>query len=541
MRGGIQGALVGCVVVVLLALAAAPAAAAPANDDFAGAQALGAALPVVATGSDVGATGEAGEPEDFSGAARHSVWFGWEATKTGAVTVATCGSEPGVLLGVYTGTTVGGLTRIASAAPDGSAPYCGSARLRFDAVAGQQYWISVDDSGEDGGFSLTLERTAPPANDSFAAAQPLSLESPEGLMAENWGATKETGEPMHRGDPGGASFWYSIAADHTGGVVVSTCGESSGPQLDVAVYSGAVVSGLAGVPENQSTSSCAYSFEAIDGSTYYVAVDGRPGAQMGSTDEGHFSITAEDSPGNDDLADAFELPDVSQGGVSLTLTNVGATKEVGEPDHAGNPGGHSVWFSWTASANGSARVLTCTANFDSVVAVYTGHTMAALRPIWSEHLANAFCPLSEDTSGGFNIDAGRTYLIAVDGFDGAVGRSQLGLIANTQRLRKASSPPAASSPGSSLELATSLRRRRFRPRRGLIEFDLGSTLAGSGFRCRLDGKPFHACPVRVVLRHLRPRRHVFRAEAVAGEATDATPAVWRFRVPTSPPSSKRSR
>ena len=32
-----------------------------------------------------------------------------------------------------------------------------------------------------------------------------------------------------------------------------------------------------------------------------------------------------------------------------------ATKQAGEPDHAGNPGGHSVWYSWTPASGGRSR------------------------------------------------------------------------------------------------------------------------------------------------------------------------------------------
>ena len=52
-----------------------------------------------------------------------------------------------------------------------------------------------------------------------------------------------------------------------------------------------------------------------------------------------------------------------------------ATKQAGEPDHAGAPGGQSVWFSWTPPQR---RVLlsTCTHESaedpDTLLAVYTG-------------------------------------------------------------------------------------------------------------------------------------------------------------------------
>ena len=36
--------------------------------------------------------------------------------------------------------------------------------------------------------------------------------------------------------------------------------------------------------------------------------------------------------------------------------NVGATTEAGEPAHAGNVGGHSVWWAWTAPQTGSVSI-----------------------------------------------------------------------------------------------------------------------------------------------------------------------------------------
>ena len=37
------------------------------------------------------------------------------------------------------------------------------------------------------------------------------------------------------------------------------------------------------------------------------------------------------------------------------VSNCRAHKEPGEPDHAGNPGGRSVWWQWTAPASGGAQ------------------------------------------------------------------------------------------------------------------------------------------------------------------------------------------
>jgi len=57
-------------------------------------------------------------------------------------------------------------------------------------------------------------------------------------------------------------------------------------------------------------------------------------------------------PVNDAFAAASTLAGDSGKVASRT---VGASKEPAEPNHAGNPGGRSVWFAWTAPADGQYR------------------------------------------------------------------------------------------------------------------------------------------------------------------------------------------
>src|SRR5262249_48583588 len=69
---------------------------------------------------------------------------------------------------------------------------------------------------------------------------------------------------------------------------------------------------------------------------------------------------------------------ISGTSLSLSGSNVGATKEVGEPNHAGNTGGKSVWWTWTATASGRVYLDTTGSNFDTLLAVYTGNTVGGL-------------------------------------------------------------------------------------------------------------------------------------------------------------------
>jgi hypothetical protein len=125
-------------------------------------------------------------------------------------------------------------------------------------------------------------------------------------------------------------------------------------------------------------------------------------------------------PANDNFASAQVISGTSG---SVSGSNAGATKETGEPNHAGNPGGASVWYRWQAPAGGSITINTSGSSYDTVLAVYTGSSVSALTPIASN---------DDNPAGGlhsivtFNAVAGTVYQIAVDGFNGETGSITLG-------------------------------------------------------------------------------------------------------------------
>jgi hypothetical protein len=128
----------------------------------------------------------------------------------------------------------------------------------------------------------------------------------------------------------------------------------------------------------------------------------------------HFVVVPVTPPSNDNFNNARILA----GTAAIVSTNtMGATKQPGEPNHAGNAGGSSVWYRWTAPAAGAWSLDTTGSAFTTLLAVYTGNSLTSLSSVAS----NLIAPGVFTNSLTFTAVAGVTYQIAVDGFGGAAG------------------------------------------------------------------------------------------------------------------------
>jgi len=126
---------------------------------------------------------------------------------------------------------------------------------------------------------------------------------------------------------------------------------------------------------------------------------------------------------NDDFVNAQVL--AAAGSFSPLLgSNEGGTKEPGEPNHGGSPGGASVWYRWTALSNGSASFVyracsSCTLSAaTAVVGIYRGTGVGGLTEVAA----------SGDSNHTFETARGTTYYIAVDSRSGVGGTYEYGLI-----------------------------------------------------------------------------------------------------------------
>ena len=114
---------------------------------------------------------------------------------------------------------------------------------------------------------------------------------------------------------------------------------------------------------------------------------------------------------NDDFANRIVLP--SQPTLTTQGTNVGATKEPGEPNHWANTGSSSVWWTWTAPSSGLFIFKTNLSSFRAITAIYTGSSLDTLNLVGN----NNDITYSDYTHSRLVLNAreGTNYQIAVDG------------------------------------------------------------------------------------------------------------------------------
>ncbi len=187
---------------------------------------------------------------------------------------------------------------------------------------------------------------------------------------------------------------------------------------------------------------------------------------VGPTDAGSYNAVATDANGVTDSAVAqlliptllnLNATDLFASRPAITGTNgfgrTGngtASKEAGEPDHAGIPGGASVWLQWTAPSSGIAIFDTRGSGFDTLLAVYTGGTLATLTPVAGDDDRGSFL----NSKVTFNATVGTTYNIAIDGFYGDRGNIVFNwsLITTTDLLAVITAQPQSATVGDNAPL-----------------------------------------------------------------------------------------
>jgi len=368
----------------------------PANDDFANRIAL-AGAPVVFSGTTANATRETGEPNLSYDSLAGSVWWTWTAPASSNYVLQLEDPDYGPLVQVFRGTTLTNLTPVSEVLYGG---YGEHPRIQFNALAGETLQMLVANNNLVADtFVFSLGFAMPslfPPNDYFSnriAVIGADVEIP----ANNVGASNEPGEPGANCSIG-TTVWWTWTAPSNGPFTIST--QPSGYGL--SVYTGTNVSALTRRAGNSDN----VTFFAEAATAYQIVVGEctMPGREF------TLRIHPAHPPANDNFSNRIHLTGSYVIGKG---NNRDATSETNEPSVSGqygSPNQHTVWWSWTAPANGKATVTASAkdprfAFIDAGVAVYTGSALTALTRVNQSQWRSS--------SVVFQAVAGQTYCLQV--------------------------------------------------------------------------------------------------------------------------------
>jgi hypothetical protein len=331
-------------------------------------------------------------------------------------------------------------------------------------------------------FSLWAQGTFPvQLTDDFASRPMITLNPLITIYGLTSNSTLEANEPVVEDISSGHTVWGSWIAPSNGIVTLAPSAGMFIPLL--TVYTGDALTNLSLVASNNyvmcyENEHCGCHWRERDlvnlhvkkGEAYQICVDSPIVTDSSddlfdwgfitNTPEGYVWLELEFTPApqNDDFANRRRLSGTR---VAINTSNAGATKEPGEPDHLGNPGGSSIWYSWTAPASGRVTLSSneppvysppssgewcfseeapnlppvCGNEIDQnpppgfypIFAAYTGTAVDALTP------ANCLL-MSLDTYSNaveFDVVKGETYQIAFDGNMGTTSEIRLNLALTT--------------------------------------------------------------------------------------------------------------
>ncbi len=333
------------------------------------------------------ATIETGEPHhDGDATAAGSLWWLWSSGTATNVLVDLSGSRVDNVVAVYTGSTLALLQSVA--ATNSSLGQHRPAYLTFNAQANTPYHIAVASANSSSLGSLRVRIL------------------PGGQIDTNLPAVVVT-SPL-------SGVTVSRNSIVLAGTAVDPAPNSSGVNAVLVTPSAGVSYAASGTTNWTAPASLKAGLN-----TFVVkAVDEAGNYSPPVTVQVNYFVQ---NPANDFFAAAQVLTGTNG---NLTATNANATKEVGEPNHAGNAGGKSVWWFWQAPADGVLTLSTAGSGFDTLLGLYVGDHVTNLTAVAGNDDAYPGAP------GGYSqiiqgVRAGQTYHIAVDGFDGASGKVSL--------------------------------------------------------------------------------------------------------------------
>jgi VWFA-related protein len=367
-----------------VASATASYLAPPANDNFADR--------IILTGPDwiefdifsgilttnKGATKEPGEPNHAGIVGGASLWWQWTAPASGRYVFNTGENRgPDTVLAVYKGDSLSSLTLVAS---NDDYPLLFSAvgeksLVVLNAEQGETFQIAVDTKRSETGVIRLWYYNFD--HDNFRTARVITgMKGSSG--ATNVAATTEPNEPAMTTLSPTQSVWIKWTATETAPVLFYFSIKSTVPPFPavkgyIAAYKGDTLGNLTQVGILSGVNDI--HVDAVAGQTYYLKIDS-PSSVMQLV-----SFNWDVYLPNDNFASRRYLTGSSG---TLDGNNRNGTKESYEPNHAGEAGGHSAWYSWrTGSTSGWATVRVEATTMEPLLAAYRGNYISSLNNITS--------------------------------------------------------------------------------------------------------------------------------------------------------------
>lgn len=375
------------------------------------------------SGSNVGAKSDA--PPTACAQSERDVWYRYHSPCSGMLTVGFC--APGASAGFDTTLeafygSCGSL--VAAACSD---DHCGVlSEIQVPVLIGEDVYLAVGGkSNATGSFTLRLDvvcNTAP-RNDECIGAVTIGAGFQSGSNVDaTTSATTGTCGSM------GSDVWYRFQAPAAGLLDVGFCESGTQASFDsvIALFSGscASLSQIACSDDACGTGSAA-SASLAAGQVVFIAIGGK------NADQGNFTFHTEFLT-NDSIASATVVGEgLVNGNTAASVTNESVVTACG--------GTNDVWFAYTPSCTGYARIGFCAAGagavgFDPVLSVFTS-SYGAFTEV---SCADDRCGLLPDLT--IPVVFGQRYLVRVAGKTGATGPFTLAIscepdtIAQTQLL-----------------------------------------------------------------------------------------------------------
>ncbi len=314
----------------------------------------------------------------------HSLWWTWTAPEDGEVFIDTSGSSYNTVIAVYTGNALEKLEPVASVDDVGTNP---QGYLDFEAVRGVSYRIAAAGADEEESGTLRFRLT------------------PNGLL--------DSTAPV-----------VVINTPKSGTLTTKKRIELRGFAYDPRPNASGVESVFVRVNNEIIPRT------ATGTSEWTTSVPLQPGRNVIAVTAADFSRNVSDAkmlevrydapePPNDHFVNA-ELLEGTAGEVRADIRS--ATWQFEEPYHAGSGPGASVWYAYTPSKDGILNLAIQRADFDTLLAVYTGERVSALQQVAFNDDAEVGQRKSAITQA---VLAGVRYSIAVSGLSGEIGVADL--------------------------------------------------------------------------------------------------------------------